>query len=83
MVIATVELKSALGRHRDATLGRVEISNDGTGGKDVASYDVRVFGKRGQLMTTARVENFPRRSKHGIRLLAQALLAAFPNEGRK
>jgi hypothetical protein len=80
VIVVSVQLKSAIHPSRDATLGRVEIANDGTGDKDTGNYDIRVYGKRGQLMTTARVEKFPRRAKHGLRLLTRALAAAFPNE---
>ena len=80
MIVVDVYLESARGVERNRVLGRVEIANDGTGDPDTGHYNVRVYGKRGQLMTTTRVENFPRRMKHGLRLLTRALAAAFPNE---
>jgi hypothetical protein len=80
MIVVTVELKSAISRTRDRTLGQVTIANDGTGTATRGNYLAVATGRGGRTLATARVEGFPRRSRHALRLLVRALKALYPNE---
>lgn len=76
MIVADVELKSAISRDRDANLCRVVITNDGTGTATRGNYDVRLYARNhGRLIRTARVENWPRNAQPAWRLMQAAMAA--------
>lgn len=84
MLVVTVTLDSARTGLK-TNLAKLLIINDGTGSHESGNYDVRV-GRKGRLRTDAgvyhhpqrraRVENYPRNSKHVLNLVARALMAA-------
>ena len=89
MIVVKIELHSALtGEHR--TLGHMRITNDGTTqDRKRGNYNVDVMRKghsayeaSGNVQRTGRVENYPRLSYNVWRLVARALLSAFPEESK-
>lgn len=93
MIVVKVELHSAI-TGRVSELGRMLIGNDGTGAGKRGNYDVRVLRKRmdnvheepfeqwyrAPVTRAGRVEDYPRQSYNVWRLVARALLSAFPEE---
>lgn len=77
MIVVPIHLVSAISRDNDASLGRVEIGNDGTGTATRGSYDVRLYsaGASPRLIRTARVEDWPRAQRPAWRLIAAAFAA--------
>lgn len=75
MIIVKVELHSAI-TGKVTELGRLRITNDGTGSAERGNYDVAPFGKGGRsILRMARVENYPRLSYSVFRLIRLALEA--------
>jgi len=73
MIRVTMDL-DALGMGlRVSRLCDVEIINDGTGTLKRGNYRVVVKSKAGRVMREGRVENWPRKAKHPVDLLAAAL----------
>jgi len=68
-VVLDVQGKGKL--HRN--LCSVCIINDGTGTATRGNYDVKVMSKDMKLMREGRVENWPRKAKHVIDLVAECL----------
>jgi len=83
MIVVKVELHGArTGKVKE--LGRVYLTNDGSGDIHRANYDVRVC-RRGSTnkeapARTGRVVNWPKRSYSIMRLVTRALLECFPEE---
>lgn len=79
MIVCDVMLVSALGRHRDRQLGRIVISNIGTGTATRGNYVVMAGrGKptgKPKRTYSAMVNDFPRKSRSGLELLRRALNA--------
>lgn len=77
MIIVEASLRSAISRHRDENLCRVEIANVGvneTGSR--GNYTVRLYARgSGRLIRRARVENWPRNARPAWRLIAAAFEA--------
>ena len=85
MIRVTIDLISAIHPDRDQRLGTMFITNDGTGTTEKRNYDVHVCRKGAEDMfgkptRTGRVENYPAPSYNVWRLIARALLSAFPEE---
>lgn len=92
MIVVKIELWP-LGREaKMIEIGRMYIANDGEGSQDRGHYDVAVC-RRGTTAVpgtlsptgprptrTGRVENYPRLAYNVWRLIARALLSAFPEE---
>ena len=84
MILVKVELHSA--RTGNVTeIGRMVIENDGETTRDhhsLGSYNVKVLRRGGstEVTRTGKVANFPRKSYVIWRLIARALLSAFPEE---
>jgi len=80
MIIVKVELHSAV-TGKVTELGRLHITNDGTGTETRGNYDVermaRITAKR-QVLAHGRVTNWPRKSASIWRLLRRALDAVLP-----
>jgi hypothetical protein len=89
-------VKIELWRHGDpkqvTEVGRMYIANNGTGTADLGSYEAAVC-RRGtskvpqpispsgpKATRSGRVDAYPRRSYNVWRLIARALLSAFPEE---
>jgi hypothetical protein len=73
MIIIEAKLVSAISRDRDRQLVRLEISNDGTGGKSIGNYDVRcVVPNNGR---TGRIVGYPREKISVGHLIRQAFEA--------
>lgn len=81
MIIVRVELHSAI-THKVTELAKVRIYNDGTSeDENIGHYNVEVLRKRGNgIMRKGRVEQYPRKSYHILRLVIKALRSAFPEE---
>lgn len=76
MIVAKMDLKSAISADRDDNLCTVVITNDGTASGSKGNYDVKLFARsNGRLVRTARVENWSRNSHPAWRLLAAAMKA--------
>ena len=86
MIRVTIDLISAIHESRDKRLGVMYISNDGTcDDPERGHYDVKVCRKGhidpdGPLTRTGRVESYQRLAFNVWRLIARALLSAFPEE---
>lgn len=91
MIRVTIELVSAV-TGTTSEIGRMYITNDGTGTVDLGSYDVAVC-RRGTTAIPApcapkgpkparagRVENYRRQAYNIWRLVTRACLSAFPEE---
>lgn len=72
MIVVQADLISAITGERD-DLCRVEIANDGTGTATRGNYNVRLYGRHGRLIRTARVENYERRALPAWRLIQKAM----------
>jgi hypothetical protein len=94
VIVVTIDLVSAIHPSRSKELGRMYITNDGVGTAERSSYDVAVC-RRGtttvpnpvdplgpQPTRRGRVEDYPREAYNVWRLIARALLSAFPEESR-
>mgnify|MGYP001597954869 CR=1 FL=1 len=90
MIRVTIELVSAISG-RTSEIGRMYITNDGTGDSDVGDYDVGVCRRGttaipaecGGIATSARggrVLSYPRRAYNVWRLISRAVMSAFPEE---
>jgi len=79
MIIVKIELHSAV-TGKVTELGRLHITNDGTGTELRGNYHVEKLGKRRWLLARGRVENWPRKSASIFRLLRRALNAVLPPE---
>lgn len=55
------------------SLGKVTITNDGTGTPMRGNYIVRAYSKKGRLIRQGRIENWRRKSKSPLALLSAAL----------
>lgn len=55
------------------TLCTVHIINDGTGTDSRGNYIVRALSKSMKVMREGKVENWPRKNRHVIDLVAEAL----------
>lgn len=76
MIVARMELHSAISPDRDDNLCKVVIINDGTGTPTRGNYDVKLYARsNGRLVRTARVENWARNAHPAWRLLAAAMKA--------
>jgi hypothetical protein len=81
MIVVKADLLSAISSGRDRTLCEVEIANTGEQGiGSRGTYEVRLYsasrtGKRGRLIRTARVEDWPREAKPAWRLIQAAMEA--------
>lgn len=76
MIVAHMELKSAIHSSRDQRLCTVQIVNDGTGTSSRGNYDVTLYARgNGRVVRTARVEDYARNSKPAWRLLQAAMEA--------
>lgn len=73
MIRVTVVLDCARGAHRDRVLAAVEIVNDGTGTPSSGNYVVRARRLPRGKLRTARVTNFPRKSRGALELLRRGL----------
>lgn len=84
MIVADVNLVSAISSSRDENLCRVEIANDGTGTGSRGNYEVRLYARgNGRLIRKARVENWVRNAHPAWRLLQAAMVALEdPVDGR-
>lgn len=75
MIVVKIELHSAV-TGEVTELGRLHITNDGTGTPHRGHYDIARFGRqRRRVLQTARVEDWPRKSYNVFRLLRRALEA--------
>jgi hypothetical protein len=72
VILVKIELHSAV-THRVTELGRVKISNDGTGHENCGNYNVELIDKNGRTFARKRVTRFPRRTKSIWALLRLAL----------
>jgi polyisoprenoid-binding protein YceI len=81
MLIVTIDLHPATGG-KVKRLGRMMIFNDGTGTLDRGNYGVEVYrrGSENMVQRHGTVKAFPRKSYNVWRLIARALLSAFPEE---
>jgi hypothetical protein len=77
VIVADVQLVSAISEDRNETLCRVEIFNDGTGTHTRGNYGVRLYsrGDKPRLIREARVENWPREARPAWRLVQAAMEA--------
>lgn len=93
MIVVRVELHSAITK-KVTVLGKMFITNDGTHpDAKRGNYDVFVFKKNkvtevlwntvSDISRKGRVENYPRLSYNIWRLVARALLSAFPEEDKQ
>lgn len=60
MIIVDIKLKSAISPKRSRSLGKVTITNDGTGTKHRGNYDVVVYDRAGRKYRHKRIEGWPR-----------------------
>lgn len=60
------------------SLGRVTIANDSTGTETRGNYVAKIYGAKGKLLKTVRVENFARKSNSALKLLKLILDEAYP-----
>ncbi len=90
MIKVTIELISAI-TTKTSEIGRMYIANDGTGSMDRSDYNVGVcrrglFDQTMNLATgrgaarSCKVMDYPREAYNVWRLIARAVLAAFPEE---
>lgn len=83
MIRVTIELISA-NTGKTTVLGRMNITNDGTGTKKRGNYNGMLWRHMGKGHSragrTGRVENFPRESYVVWRLIYRMLRAMFPEE---
>lgn len=81
MIIVKIELHSAI-TGLATEIGRMKIYNDGTGTDRRGNYDIVVLKRRSEYLVQrlGRVEDYPRRSYNVWRLIARAILSAFPEE---
>ena len=89
MIKVTIELESAI-TGKTTKIGQMHIWNRGGGTADIGDYGVAVcrrgsfdvpFGQIPKATTrTGEVLNYPRLSYNVWRLIARALLSAFPEE---
>lgn len=79
MIIVKVELVSAIHSSRSKELGRMIITNDGTGTDKRCSYDVEVMrrGAPSRVQRRARVQDYPRLAYTVWELVKRALEASF------
>jgi hypothetical protein len=75
MIVATVELKSAVSKTRDKIQATIEISNV-AGSKTKADYRYRIYGKGGQTLHEGLIRDFPRKQWLAIDLLLLCLVDA-------
>lgn len=75
MIVANIELVSAVSKSRDKHQGRIEIGNIG-GTAVKGNYRYRIFGKRGQLLHEGVLNGFPRKELLAIDLVALCLADA-------
>jgi hypothetical protein len=75
MILVTIDLISAISGQR-STLGKVRISNDGTGPREIGNYDVQLLRKGSDRpWRTGRVTGFRRLSRGPYDLLHLGLVA--------
>lgn len=74
MIIVKIELHSAV-TGQVTELGRLHITNDGTGTRERGNYDVERFTKSGgrRVLSRGRVENHPRLRMSVFALLCKAV----------
>lgn len=75
MIVVDITLISAR-TGKTARLGRLHISNDGTGGKTRGNYNVEAFKSLMGRPRRARVENYPRKAVSVFNLVRRAIEAA-------
>jgi hypothetical protein len=71
MLVVRLELHGHSGAEQ---LGKMQVINDGTGGRDVGHYDVLMFSEAGTIIRQARVEGHVR-AEGGWSLTLKALEA--------
>jgi hypothetical protein len=76
MIVAEINLVSAVSSSRNKIQARLEIFNDGTGTRSVANYGYRIFNKAGKILHTGTIENFPRQKMLALDLVMLALVDA-------
>lgn len=76
MIIINATLLSAIDG-LESNLGELRIANDGTGTATRGNYNVKLYsaGKKPRLIRTARIENWPRKSKTAWALVTEAVNA--------
>lgn len=85
MILVRIELHSAR-TGKVTEIGRMAVINDGSiRSEDRGSYDVKILrkGNWSKVTSTARVENFPRRSYVVWRLILRGLMATYPDEVKR
>lgn len=76
MIVAEVNLVSAISSSRDENLCRVEVVNDGTGTSSRGNYEVRLYARgNGRLIRRARVDGWARNAHPAWRLFQAAMNA--------
>jgi len=84
MIVVAAKLFSSRGRHEDENLGKLTITNDGTGTRTRGNYDIVLYsrgGKSSRKVREARIEDWPRNSKTAWDLVTAAVEAVKANKG--
>lgn len=82
MIVVKVELWPLGFESKKRELGRMHISNQGSGSAKRGDYKVQVMrkGTKGTVQREGEVKNYPRLSYNVWRLVTRALKSAFPEE---
>lgn len=75
MILATIELKSAVSKSRDKVQATIEIGNVG-GTPSRGTYRYTIKGKDGRELHTGTIDGFPRKRGLAVDLLGLVLLDA-------
>jgi len=84
MIVVKIELWPLGDKSRSKEIGRMYVTNDGSGNVDRGNYTVAVCRRgsteRTKPTRTGSVSNYPRQSYNVWRLILRALKSAFPEE---
>lgn len=88
MIVIKIELWPGGFEDKSEEIGRMYMSNDGTGDVSRGNYDVEVCrrgttekpSQGGVATRTGKVEGFPRKNYNVWRLVVRAILDCFPEE---
>lgn len=75
MIVVKIELHSAIHPSRSKEIGRMVISNDGTGTDELGSYNVELMrrGTKDKVLRQGLIQNYPRHAYTVWELVRRAL----------
>lgn len=83
MIKVTVELKSAISKHRDKVLGVAYICNDNTGTVSRGNYGGSFSNEKRKVAKHVSIKDFPRKSQNHWELLRRCLNELHSSQQRK